>query len=169
VNSFATVVETYDGRVVHVPNAEVLANPIVNRSAAGGLRLEIEVRATTTGQPTEVLDTIREVTAGAAGVLSTPAPLVSLRAAEPGRLTAYVRAWHDPASDGPSVAGTVVEDPTVASPSSTSTPPSSRRLRLRPSRPKHPSDHGGKATTPTPTNASASRRRGCVHRAVVYR
>ena len=33
VNGSAVVIETFDGAVVHVPNADTLANPIVNRTA----------------------------------------------------------------------------------------------------------------------------------------
>jgi small-conductance mechanosensitive channel len=109
LNSYATVVETYDGRVVHVPNAEILANPIINRSSAGGLRLDIEVRATITNPPPSLLTDLTEVTATLDGVVAAPAPIASLRAAEPGRITALVRAWHDPTIDGPTVAGAIIE------------------------------------------------------------
>jgi small-conductance mechanosensitive channel len=124
LNRYSTVIETYDGRTVHVPNAEVAANPIVNRSTAGGLRLDIEVRATTTGEPTELIDTITEITCSVSGVVAQPAPIVSLRAAEPGRVTALVRAWHNPSVDGPQLRAPSSENSTVASLNSESMPPS---------------------------------------------
>jgi small-conductance mechanosensitive channel len=108
LNSFATVIETYDGRIVHVPNAEVVSNPIVNRTAAGGLQLDFEVRAATADEPAALVGTMTEVAASVSGVVTRPGPIVSLRACEPGRVTALVRAWHDPNIDGPSVAGAIV-------------------------------------------------------------
>jgi small conductance mechanosensitive channel len=108
LTSYSTVIETYDGRTVHVPNAEVLTHPIVNRSTAGGLRIDIEVRATT-DEVVDLLDILSEATAATADVLTQPPPIVSLCAAQPGRATVLVRAWHNPTIDGPSVAGTIIE------------------------------------------------------------
>ena len=110
IASYSTVIETYDGRRVHVPNAEVASNSIVNRSVRDGLRFEIEVRAATTGDPQEVLDFLAETTRDAANVLAEPAPLVYARAVEPDRVVALVRAWHDPTQDGSAVAGGLILD-----------------------------------------------------------
>ncbi|WP_022888976.1 mechanosensitive ion channel family protein [Agromyces italicus] len=44
LNGRAVIIRTVDGRTVHVPNAQVLADPLVNNSTHGSRRSEIEVR-----------------------------------------------------------------------------------------------------------------------------
>ena len=44
LNSRTVVLETYDGRTVHVPNAKMVQDPIVNHSARGLRRSEVQVR-----------------------------------------------------------------------------------------------------------------------------
>jgi small-conductance mechanosensitive channel len=107
ITSYSTVVETYDGPTVYVPNTEVATNPIVNRSA-GGVRADVEVRARTSDDPAELLDVISRTASTVAGVLDRPAPIVTLAATEPERVTVLVRLWHAAASDGPPVASAVV-------------------------------------------------------------
>ena len=45
LNSRTVVLETYDGRTVHVPNAKMVQDPIVNHSSRGLRRSEVQVRA----------------------------------------------------------------------------------------------------------------------------
>jgi small conductance mechanosensitive channel len=45
LNGRSVVIETYDGRAVHLPNAKVLDSPIVNHTTVGARRSEVEVRA----------------------------------------------------------------------------------------------------------------------------
>ena len=44
MDSRAVVIETFDGRTVHLPNSEVLGDPLINHSTKGARRSEVEVR-----------------------------------------------------------------------------------------------------------------------------
>lgn len=93
----AVVVETWDGRIVHLPNSEVLANPLVNDTNRGVRRSEVEVRV----ESADVEGTRRrilEATRSAEGVLTEPEPVVNLTAVDPDRVTTLVQFWHEPPS-----------------------------------------------------------------------
>ena len=95
MNGRSVILETYDGRTVHIPNSKVLSNPLVNNSAHGSRCTEIEVRATRNAG----IDSIVEVVSGAAdveGVLRDPAPVVFVAAAEPERVIIRLRVWREP-------------------------------------------------------------------------
>jgi len=62
MNGRSVILETYDGRVVHVPNSKILANPLVNNSPRARRGTEIEVRA--------------DRAAGIDATVMTPAPAV---------------------------------------------------------------------------------------------
>jgi small conductance mechanosensitive channel len=97
IDSRAVVIETWDGKLVHLPNSEVLANPLVNDTNRGVRRSEIEVRV----ESTDVEGTRRrilEATRSAEGVLTEPEPMANLTAVDPDRVTTLVQFWHDPNS-----------------------------------------------------------------------
>ena len=97
INGLSVVLETLDGQTVHLPNTEVLDNPIVNDSVNGRRRSDFEVRV---AAGVERLDDVHGVVAQA--IAATPAvdqavrPQVTTAAIERGRLTLLVRLWHDP-------------------------------------------------------------------------
>lgn len=102
----AVVIETFDGRTVHLPNSEVLGDPLINHSTKGARRSEVEVRvrskdADGTGQR------LVETVAAVPGVLPEPRPVVYLTSIDPVRVTALVHFWHDP-DDGLTVRSDVV-------------------------------------------------------------
>jgi len=123
MNGRAVVIETFDGAVVHLPNADTLDNPIVNRSTTAGRRSSVEVRADRARVPAdELLTTVHTVTAGVEGVLADPAVATSLTGIDETRTTVLVTFWHDP-SASLSVSSSVVaaiadalvgRDPSVA-------------------------------------------------------
>jgi small-conductance mechanosensitive channel len=97
INGRAVVIETFDGAVVYLPNAETLDNPIVNRSTTTGRRSSVEVRVGrdhVTGE--QLLATVGEVTAGADGVLAEPPVVTSLTGIDEARTTVLATFWHDP-------------------------------------------------------------------------
>ena len=55
LNSRTVVLETYDGRTVHVPNAKMVQDPIVNHSARGLRRSEVQVRTARGGAEVDEL------------------------------------------------------------------------------------------------------------------
>jgi small-conductance mechanosensitive channel len=106
-SSRAVVVETADGRLVHLPNAELLDNPLVNNTVAGARRSEIEVRMES-HDPVAARRRIMAATAAVDGVLTDPAPMGLFTAVEPDRVTVRVRFWHDPMA-GVTVTSDVVQ------------------------------------------------------------
>jgi small-conductance mechanosensitive channel len=96
-NGRAVIIETTDRTLVHLPNSEVLANPIVNNSVHGRHRSEIEVRTPPTDDLAATLDAISGAVAGVPGVDREPAADVLVRTVEPSRVVIRVRVWHDPA------------------------------------------------------------------------
>ncbi|WP_019146306.1 mechanosensitive ion channel family protein [Aeromicrobium massiliense] len=125
LTSRSVVLVTLDGRTVHLPNRLVMDEPLVNESAHGRTRLDLQVRvdvgpdqheAGAAALGTEaVADVLVHAVAGLPGVLDSPAPSALLCGAEPGRLTFLLHVWHDPGS-GPQVASRVTH--AVAAPGS---------------------------------------------------
>jgi small conductance mechanosensitive channel len=106
MDSRAVVIETFDGRTVHLPNSEVLGDPLINHSTKGARRSEVEVRVRSkdvegTGQ--RLIETVADVS----GVLPDPKPAVFVTAIDPVRVTALVHFWHQPA-DGLTVRTDVI-------------------------------------------------------------
>ena len=56
MNSRAVVIETFDGRMVHLPNSKVLDEPLANHTLLGARRADVEVRVERTGSVTDILD-----------------------------------------------------------------------------------------------------------------
>src|SRR3954451_4991160 len=107
VNGRTVVLHTFDGRVVHLPNSELLDHPIVNNSNNRARRSEVEIRVATAPGPA-ITDTIRDAVASADGVLPDPPPIIAVRAFENERTTLLAQFWHD-ASKGLATIGAVVE------------------------------------------------------------
>lgn len=106
MDSRAVVIETFDGRTVHLPNSEVLGDPLINHSTKGARRSDVEVRVRSkdvdgTGQ--RLIETVAAVS----GVLPEPSPVAYLTAIDPVRITALVHFWHQPA-DGLTVRTDVI-------------------------------------------------------------
>jgi small-conductance mechanosensitive channel len=119
LTSRAVVVETFDGRTVHLPNGEVLSNPLINHTTLGARRSELEVRVYTTEVAT-MTDRLRSATLGSPDILGDPAPAVYVVAIEPDRVTYKVLYWHLPSnqfsatSDLVSTLGAALEDHTAS-------------------------------------------------------
>jgi small-conductance mechanosensitive channel len=107
MNGRSVVLETSDGRTVHVPNAKVLHNPFVNNSANAEKRSELQVRARRT-QPSEViLRVISESLRSVEAIASDPAPTLLITAADPERYTVLTLIWHEPGSGPTATSGAV--------------------------------------------------------------
>ena len=96
MNSRAVVIETFDGRMVHLPNSKVLDEPLANHTLVGARRAEVEVRVEHTGPVTDLLDTLREAAAAAEGVVPDRAVTATLVGTDPERVRVIVRYWHRP-------------------------------------------------------------------------
>lgn len=96
-------IETYDGRRVHLPNSEVLNEPLLNNTIHGARRSEVQVRCVPP-EDLKLRDCLPVLVAAvgeAQGVLSSPAPDGLLLSADPRRLTMTIRFWHQPLDGGP--------------------------------------------------------------------
>lgn len=92
MNGRAVIIETFDGRRVHLPNSEVLSNPLVNHTERGA-RSTVEVRSRSR-EFEETLRDLADVVAAVPGVLPEPPPAVYLTSIDPVRVTALVQFWH---------------------------------------------------------------------------
>jgi small conductance mechanosensitive channel len=96
LNSRSVVLETLDGSRVHLPNHQLLDEPMVNHSRRGARRSELEVRVPPAADPKETLAALERIAAGAPGVLAEPPPSALAMAWEPERMTVQLRVWHAP-------------------------------------------------------------------------
>ncbi|MFF2051027.1 mechanosensitive ion channel family protein [Leifsonia sp. NPDC058194] len=114
LTSRTVVVRTADGRIAHIPNADVIGNPFVNESEAGGRRSEVEVRvaidphAATAETREDVRDLIAAACAAVDGVHRREPIRVLSVAHEPHRYTVRAQFWHH-AGDGSAVTAAVVD------------------------------------------------------------
>jgi len=106
LNGRAVVVKTFDGRIVHLPNGAVLQQPLVNESAHGARRSEVEVRvgAAADGMPEAITEAVRAVE----GVHQRERVDVLSRSRSPERQIYRVRFWHHP-KHGTTVSSAVVD------------------------------------------------------------
>ncbi|UOQ87627.1 mechanosensitive ion channel family protein [Agromyces endophyticus] len=100
INGRSVIIRTADGRTVHVPNAQILSDPLVNHSEHGSRRSEIEVR--TGGQrvdaagETSFREAIVDAAAGAQGVHRKQGVHVRPITLGSGRAVYRVQFWHHP-------------------------------------------------------------------------
>ena len=110
LNGRSVVILTTDGRTVHIPNVDVLGQPIVNYTTAGRRRSEIYLRVT---HPNDTINTLQHLITDTLEALDstlTTAPCRILwTTIEPERTSATIQFWHLPAS-----ASLVVSDTTRA-------------------------------------------------------
>lgn len=96
LNARAVVVLTYDGRMVHIPNVDLLDDQFSNNSAHGARRSELEVRV---GGPVAVdrLERILlDATAATPDVRVDPPARVLATELSPERATMRLQFWHAP-------------------------------------------------------------------------
>ena len=72
----ATEMRAADGRVVILPNAEVLANPIINFSRANERRVEFSLNLSHTCDPRTVREIVLEAIENVEGYVDTPEPVI---------------------------------------------------------------------------------------------
>lgn len=95
INSRAVVLETFDGRAVHLPNKTVLDEPLSNHTALGSRRSEMEARWRSPSLDADITS-LRGAVAEVPGVLHQPPPAVLLTAHDSDRVTVRIHVWHRP-------------------------------------------------------------------------
>lgn len=107
LNSRAVVIVTREGLTVHLPNASVLENPMVNHSEGGATRSSFEVRTSGTADHETLRTTLEHAAATAPGVLGSHGVDIWARTLAPDGATFELRVWHAPLAD-PAVSSAVV-------------------------------------------------------------
>ena len=97
INGRAVVIETFDGAVVHLPNADTLANPIVNRSRRSARRSTAEVRVSRDElAPTDLLTLVGRSSQTPTACSTIPRQRPSSAPSIGDRSTVFVMFWHAP-------------------------------------------------------------------------
>jgi small-conductance mechanosensitive channel len=110
LNSRSVVIATRDGRTVHVPNLQIMQNAIVNDSARGARRSELQVRLERGGRAVDELSgMLVGAAAGVEGVHSREPARVLVTSVSTERVTARLQFWH-----GPRAAPAIVSDVVLA-------------------------------------------------------
>ena len=108
LNTRSVVLLTADGRTVHVPNAKLLGDALVNDSRHGALRSAVQVRVERAGASIdEIVRTLVDAATAVDGVHEIPVVAVVVIAVSPERVVASVQFWHRP-EDGLTVTSAVV-------------------------------------------------------------
>src|SRR5215211_2519555 len=97
----STEMRASDGRLVILPNADVLANPIINYSRAHQRRIELSLSLPHTSEP----DSVRRIILGAiqnvAGFVSEPKPVIAFNSLTNSALELNVNFWVDVSKNDP--------------------------------------------------------------------
>ena len=91
----ATEMRAADGRVVILPNAEVLANPIVNFSRANHRRVDFALNLPHTSEPRSVRKMVQEAIENVEGYVETPEPVIVFNSITDHALELNVNFWVD--------------------------------------------------------------------------
>lgn len=110
LNGRSVVITTRDGRTVHVPNSTLLEDPLVNHSALGHRRSEIQIRCATNEHTT--VEALRGLVTRAVhdieGVYSREPVKVLTQTITADGTTVLVQFWHHPLA-APGIVSDVVE------------------------------------------------------------
>ena len=96
VNMRTTVLRTFDGERVLVPNASVLRNPIINYSQRGARRTTLKIGLGYDTDLVKAKELLVHAVAGADGVRSHPEPAAWVEEFGPSGIDVSVRFWHAP-------------------------------------------------------------------------
>ena len=97
----STEMRAADGRVVILPNAEVLANPIVNYSRANERRVDFSLNLSHSCEPATVRKVILEALQDVEGLISEPEPVIVFNRLTDAALELNVYFWVDVTKNNP--------------------------------------------------------------------
>ena len=98
LNARAVILHTVDGRTLHIPNARLLSDPVVNDSTHGARRSDVEVRVLRDGTTgiDEVLAPLVDAARTAEGVHRHEGVRALVVSVSADRLTVRLQFWHHP-------------------------------------------------------------------------
>ena len=97
----ATEMRAADGRVVILPNAEVLANPIINFSRANHRRVEFALNLAHASDPSTVRKIVLEAIENVEGYVDTPEPVIVFNSITDHALELNANFWIDTTKNDP--------------------------------------------------------------------
>lgn len=97
LNARSVVVNAADGRVIHVPNARLLADVLINQTSGGALRSEVTVRAERNDRRRgDLLHLLESTTAKIEAVRPEPPPIAIVESILPTTDVIRLQYWHGP-------------------------------------------------------------------------
>ena len=91
----STEMETTDGRIVSLPNANILSNPIINYTRARRLRIELSLSLPLTIEPNTTRQLVLDAVQGVVGFVSEPAPVIVFNNLTNSAMELIVNFWID--------------------------------------------------------------------------
>jgi small conductance mechanosensitive channel len=95
IESRATLLKTYDGKRVIIPNADIYTSPVVVNTAFPVRRDQFDIGIGYGDEPARAATLIREALAGVEGVVDEPAPEVLVWGLDESSVTLRARWWCD--------------------------------------------------------------------------
>jgi small-conductance mechanosensitive channel len=96
----ATIITTFDGAEVVVPNGMLLADKLVNWTLSGtSRRIHVGVSSGYSVSPKQTIELLVNIARAVDGIALSPAPIAVLTGLTPGALEFSVRAWTTSGSD----------------------------------------------------------------------
>jgi small conductance mechanosensitive channel len=97
----ATEMRAADGRVVILPNADVLANPIINYSRANERRVEFSINLSHNCEPRTVRNIVLDAIENVEGYVDTPEPIIVFNSITDHALELNANFWIDVTKNDP--------------------------------------------------------------------
>jgi small conductance mechanosensitive channel len=101
INLRTTEMRTWDGRIVIVPNANILSNPITNYTRADRRRIELPVGVSYGSDPAIARQVVLEAIKGVPGSVNEPAPMVVFHTFAGSSIDMSAYFWIDTAKTNP--------------------------------------------------------------------
>ena len=96
-----TEIKTFDGRIVILPNADMLANPIINYTRADRRRVDLPVWVSYNTDPEKARRAAREAIETVPGMVDEPAPMVSVSSLGDSGIELKIFLWIDTLQTNP--------------------------------------------------------------------
>lgn len=90
-----TTIRLWDGRLVYIPNAVMLNEPVINLKRSGKRQVEAEIKLSPEKDLSQVVDSIKRIYDAQKTVLKKPEPTVTVNDINPKEVNLKLRFWFD--------------------------------------------------------------------------